>query len=131
MGAAQAAVVADYAERLDPAQAATRVPASQAWAIELLAEEGPNLGGHGVRASVVREAGSSLSVPRGPLVVRQLSALRRQLRDEDISLAAAAMGVLEVVEREGLRPVDEESRATPPSVDPDRVRLICFQVVHS
>jgi hypothetical protein len=127
--ATQRAIVAEYAERLDPAQAATRVPASQGWAIELLATESINLAERGARASSVRDAGSALSVPRGPLVLRQLSALRRQLRDADITPAAAALGVLETVDREGLRPIDGESRSTPPSIGPERVRLVCYQLV--
>jgi hypothetical protein len=124
----QAAILSEYREQLDPAQQATRVPASQTWAIDLLATEDGNLGEHGVRASVLRNAGSALSVPRGPLVLRQLSALRRQLRDGDVTAAAAALGVLDVVEREGLRPVDD-SAGTPPAVTPERVRLVCWQVV--
>ena len=107
---AQSAIRAEYEERLDPASGATRVPSSQSWAIELLAREGTGLADHGVRASSLREAASAFSVPRGPLVLRQLSALRRQLRDGDMTAAAAALGVLEIVDREGLRPMDEESR---------------------
>jgi hypothetical protein len=127
---AQASILAEYEERLDPALGATRVPSSQSWAIDLLAREDRGLAERGVRASSLREAGSALSVPRGPLVLRQLSALRRQLRDGDLTAAAAALAVLEVVEREGLRPIDEESAARPPALTPERVRLICYQVVH-
>ena len=129
--AAQSAIRAEYEERLDPASAATRVPSSQSWAIDLLAREGTALTGRGVRASTIREAGSALSAPRGPLILRQLSALRRQVRDGDMTATAAALGVLETVEREGLRPLDDESAAAPPVLTPGRVRLICYQVVHS
>jgi len=127
---AQASILAEYEERLDPARGATRVPSSQSWAIDLLAREDRGLAERGVRASSLREAGSALSVPRGPLVLRQLSALRRQLRDGDLTAPAAALAVLEVVDREGLRPIDEESAARPPALTPERVRLICYQVVH-
>ena len=128
--AAQASILAEYEERLDPARAATRVPSSQSWAIDLLAREDRGLAERGMRASNLREAGSALSVPRGPLVQRQLSALRRQLRDGDMTAAAAALAVLETVDREGLRPIDEESPAQPPALTAERVRLICYQVVH-
>jgi hypothetical protein len=128
--AVQRSVLAEYEERLDPASEATRIPASQAWAIDLLAHEGAGLSERGVRASLVREAGSALSAPRGPLVLRRLSTLRRELRDGDLTPAAAALGVLEVVDNEGLRPVGDESAWRPPALDPERVRLICYQVVH-
>jgi hypothetical protein len=128
---AQGAILADYEQRLDPASAATRIPSSQTWAIDLLAEEGTGLAQRGVRASALREAASALSVPRGPLVLRQLSALRHELHERDTTPAAAALGVLEVIEREGLRPADEGSASRPPALTPERVRLICFQVVHA
>ncbi len=128
---AQAAISVEYEERLDPASGATRVPSSQSWAIDLLAREGSGLAERGVRASSLREAASAFSVPRSPLVLRQLSALRRQLRDGDLTAAAAALGVLEVVDREGLRPIDEESSARPPTLTPERVRLICYQVLQA
>ena len=128
---AQGAIRVEYEERLDPASGATRVPSSQSWAIDLLAREGTGLAEHGVRASSLREAASAFSVPRGPLVLRQLSALRREHRDGDLTAAGAALGVLEVVDREGLRPIDEESTARPPTLTPERVRLICYQVLQA
>ncbi|CAN5847527.1 helicase-related protein [soil metagenome] len=125
----QRAILTEYEERLDPGRAATRIPSSQSWAIDLLAREGTGLAERGVRASTLREAASALSVPRGPLVLRQLSGLRRQAHDGDMTTAAAALGVLEVVDREGLRPIDEESAVRAPALTPERVRLICYQVV--
>jgi hypothetical protein len=120
----------DYARRMDPALGGSRVPASQAWAIELLASEAHGLAEQDVKASTVREAGAALSVPRGPLVRRRLSALRREVRNGDRTPRAAAIGVLEVVRHEGLRPVDEGPTASVPVVlTPERVRLICYQVV--
>ena len=124
-------VLREYARRMDPALGASRVPASQAWAIELLASEAAGLAEQDVRASTVRDAGAALSVPRGPLVRRRLSALRSELRDGDRTPRSAALGVLEVIESEGLRPVEDSggvgARA---ALTPDRVRLICFQVIH-
>jgi hypothetical protein len=64
------------------------------------------------------------------LVRRRLSALRRELKEGDITPAAAVLGVLEVVADEGLRPADEGAREAMPRLTPDRVRLICYQVVH-
>jgi hypothetical protein len=43
--------------------------------------------------------------------------------------ATAALGVLEAVDAEGLRPVDDSENPRVPELGPDRVRLVCFQVV--
>jgi hypothetical protein len=122
-------ILAEYAERLDPAQAGIRIPASQEWAIEVLAAADGLLAGKDVPASVAREAAASLSVPRGPLVRRRLSALRRDLTSGDSTEIAAALGVLDAVAVEGLRPPDDTD-AQPPALTPERIRLVCYQVVH-
>jgi hypothetical protein len=128
----QADVLSEYARRMDPALVASRVPASQTWAIELLAAEAAGLAEQDVRASAVRDAGAALSAPRGPLVLRRLSAVRRQLRAGDVTPRAAALGVLGIVDSEGLRRVDDGANAsTPLALTPERVRLVCFQVIHS
>lgn len=129
----QRQILDEYQERLDPASASdsTRIPSSQSWAIQLLAEQGSAMAERGLRAGVLREAESALSVPRSPLVLRRLSALRRQLHDGDLTPAAAALGVLEVVEAEGLRPVEDDETVRISRLGPDRVRLVCYQVVTS
>jgi hypothetical protein len=126
----QTGVLADYEERLDPARQATRIPSSQSWAIDLLASDAAELGEHGVSASTARDAGSALSVPRSPLVLRRLSGLRRQLKEGDLTPSGAAMGILEIIDNEGLRPIEDDERPEAPQIEPDRVRLICWQVVH-
>lgn len=127
--ATQAAIVTEYERRLDPASSGTRVPSSQSWAIDLLAAEGAGLAGRGVRASALREAASALSAPRSPLVLRQLSAIRRELHESDITPAAAALDVLDLIDREGLRPLEDDPTSAPPAVTADRVRLVCYQIV--
>jgi hypothetical protein len=125
-------ILREFARRMDPALAASRVPASQTWAIELLADQAAGLAERDVRASMVRDAGAALSVPRSPLVRRRLSALRGELRDGDLAPIAAALRVLEIVEGEGLRPVeDTASTKAQVNLTPERVRLICFQVIHA
>jgi len=126
----QRGIVEEYERRLDPAAEGVRIPESQRWALDLLARESPGLASHDVPASRVREAAAALEVPRGPLVRRRLSALRRELKDGDITPTAAVLGVLDVVADEGLRPADEDARDVLPKLTPDRVRLICYQVVH-
>jgi len=39
--------------------------------------------------------------------------------------------VLEIVASEGLRRVDPASTSQPVAITPERVRLVCFQVVHN
>lgn len=68
---------------------------------------------------------------RGPLVRRRLSALRGELRDGNLAPVAAALGVLEIVASEGLRPVEDgASTKAQIALTPERVRLACFQVIH-
>ncbi|MDP9259245.1 MAG: hypothetical protein M3Q31_22215 [Actinomycetota bacterium] len=112
-----------YAERLDPAQ-------GQEWAIEHLAASDALLAGRDVPAAAAREAAKALSVPRSPLVMRRLSTLRRDLKSGDTTPIAAALGVLEIVAEEGLRPPDaNDSQA--PTLTSERIRLICYQIVLS
>jgi PLD-like domain/Helicase conserved C-terminal domain/SNF2-related domain len=125
----QGEILADYAERLDPAQGGIRIPASQEWAIELLAASDALLARRDVPASVAREAAQALSVPRSPLVMRRLSSLRKELQAGDTTQLAAALGVLEVVADEGLRPPEGDD-SQPPALTRERIRLICYQVVH-
>ena len=49
-----------------------------------------------------------------------------------MTAAAAAVAVLEPVDREGLRPIDEEPAARPARAHDrtERVRLICDETVH-
>lgn len=118
------------AER-DPASGGTRIPRSQAWALELLAEQAPALGAHDVRRGSIREALSALSAPRGPLVQRRLAALRRALGDGDLTPTATALEVLGVVAAEGLRPVESDGAPAQVDLTRDRVRLVCYLVVSS
>lgn len=86
---------------------------------------------HSVRQMLAREpeVGLALSVPRSPLVMRRLSSLRKELKAGDTTQLGAALGVLEVVADEGLRPPEgDESR--PPALTSERIRQICYRVVH-
>lgn len=125
----QGEILTEYCERLDPAQAGIRIPASQEWAIELLAASDALLAGRDIPAAVAREAAQALSVPRSPLVMRRLSSFRKELKAGDTTQLGAALGVLEVVSDEGLRP-PERDESQPPALSPERIRLICYQVVH-
>lgn len=116
------------AER-DPARGGTQIPRSQRWAIDLLADQARQLTAHDVPRSRVREAVSALSAPRGPLVQRRLAVLRRALADGDRTPVAAALGVLEVVAIEGLRPLEDPGALQTPDLTRERVRLVCYLVV--
>jgi superfamily II DNA or RNA helicase len=122
-------ILSEYEERLDPALVGIRIPASQEWAIELLAASDALLAGRDVPAARAREAANALSVPRSPLVMRRLSILRKELKEGDTTKLGAALGVLEVVADEGLRPPEPDESQTP-VLTKERIRLICYQVVH-
>jgi hypothetical protein len=126
----QASILEEQARELDPAVYGVRVPSSQRWAVELLAQASGELAQHNIAASTLRDAVSALSVPRGPIVLRQLSALRKEHRDGDLTRVAAALSILAVVAEEGLRPIPDGEEPQPPRIDPERVRLICYQLVH-
>ena len=126
----QAGIIEEYERRLDPAAEGVRIPESQRWALDLLATQSASLADQAVPTSRAREAAGALEAPRGPLVRRRLSSLRRELKDGDITPTAAVLGVLEVVADEGLRPADDAGREMFPKLTADRVRLICYQVVH-
>lgn len=126
----QGEILDEYAQRLDPAAEAVQIPESQRWALDLLAREAAALAEHGVAATTARDTAAALEVPRGPLVRRRLSSLRRELKDGDLTSAAAALAILELVADEGLRPADDEERDRLPQLTSERVRLICYQVVH-
>jgi hypothetical protein len=61
--------------------------------------------------------------------MRRLSSWRKDLKAGDTTPIAAALGVLDVVADEGLRP-PEANESQPPALTPERIRLICYQVVH-
>lgn len=127
---AQAEIVAEHNERLDPALAAPQIPASHAWALDHVAEQRPALTEGGVPLSAIRDADRALAVDRGPIVQRMLSRPRQQLSDGALSPHEAASEVLRVVEEQGLRPVEEEAEPAV-ALTPERVRLICWQLVHN
>ena len=120
-----AAAAADICERhnalLDPARRYGDLPPSQRWAVGVLrSPDRPE----GARYA---DADRALAVPRNPAVLRELSALRRDCESGAIGLAACAGGIAGVVERFGLRPVEEP----PPRdrVEPDDLGVLCWQAV--
>lgn len=125
----QTNIAADFNRALDPAGQGVRLPESQRWATDLISAQVESLTGTAsVEMKRLRAASASLSVPRSPTILRQLSRIRRLVKDEEETPLQGALEVLAVVEDEGLRPPDEES-ATVAQLTPERVRLICFQIV--
>ena len=124
----QRSVIDEVNERLDPAVAATRIPQSHLWAIDHLAAQANALTEAGVADAAIRNADAALRVDRGPIVQRMLNRPRQLLADSEMSAAEAAHEILKVVDDQGLRPVDDaaESRVR---LTPERVRLVCYQVV--
>ena len=119
--AAAADICASHNALLDPARRYGDLPPSQRWAVGVLRSpdrpEGARYG----------EADRALAVPRNPAVLRELSALRRGCESGAIGLADCAGGIAGVVERFGLRPVEEP--APRERIGPDDIGVLCWQVV--
>ena len=126
----QAEIIEDFNRRLDPAFAAPKIPASHAWALSHLAEQTAELLQTGVSMGTLRDADRALAVDRGPIVQRMLSRQRQQLHDGSISPVEAGQEILRVVDEQGLRPIEEEGDP-PVALTPERVRLVCWQLVHN
>ena len=126
----QTEIIENFNQRLDPAYAAPKIPASHTWALSHLAEQTADLVQSGVPMATIRDADRALAVDRGPIVQRMLSRQRQQLHDGSISPGEAAREILKVVEEQGLRPVEEEGDPAV-ALTPERVRLVCWQLVHS
>ena len=124
----QAAIIDQHNQRLDPAVAAAQVPASHLWAIDLLAAQTNALVATGKPVDEIDAAAAALEVDRGPAVQRMLNRPRQLAADGEMSAAEAAREVLEIVARQGLRPV-EADEAGVVELTPERVRLVCYQVV--
>jgi hypothetical protein len=107
---------------LDPAAREQRLPASQRWALGLLRDpslpERPELG----------QADAALLAPRDAVVLRALSAARRQLDGGEITPLQAVDAVLTVIAEFGLRPVSREHEIAQP-LTPDDVGVVVYQVV--
>jgi hypothetical protein len=126
----QTEIIENFNQRLDPAYAAPKIPASHTWALSHLAEQTADLVQSGVPMATIRDADRALAVDRGPIVQRMLSRQRQQLHDGSISPGEAAREILKVVEEQGLRPVEEEGDPAV-ALTPERVRLVCWQLVHN
>ena len=126
----QAGIIEDFHRRLDPAFAAPKIPASHAWALSHLAEQTAELVQAGVPMATIRDADRALAVDRGPIVQRMLSRQRQQLHDGSISPGEAGREIMRVVDEQGLRPIEEENDP-PVALTPERVRLVCWQLVHN
>ena len=119
----------EHNRRLDPAESGPQVPASHQWAIALLAHQARAIQRAGTTAVKIQDAIASLSADRGASVQRMLGRIRQKHTDGNIDDQLAARDVLEIVQTQGLRPIENEIPSLPPLTS-DRVRLICWQLVH-
>ena len=111
-----------YNARLDPKVLDAALPASQRWALEVL--RSPDLPNERAYA----QADEALGVGRNQIVRRALSAIRRQVEEEGLGMAAAANLVVGVVGEFGLRPAPQPLDQPEPITDAD-LGVVCFQVV--
>lgn len=111
-----------YNARLDPKKIAGALPASQRWAGELLrSPEVPS-------EPQYSRAEGALAVGRNQLVHRELSAIRRDVREGLIGVREAADRIVGVVDAFGLRP-EPLSEERPEPISESDVGVVCFQVV--
>lgn len=99
----------------------TMLPASQRWALDIL--RNPDVPDE----KKYDDADSALSAGRNALVKRELSRLRRDRAEGNLSLVECAERIAGVVEKFGLRPVGEPKATMPASKDD--IGVVCYLVV--
>ena len=118
---AAADICATHNALLDPLTRFASLPASQRWSLDILRSPDAPSGDE------YDESDQALSVGRNNLVLRALSALRRDYTSGGMSLTDCARGIVEVVERFGLRPVAPAEAPDP--ITEDDLGVVCYQVV--
>ncbi len=106
----------------DPTRRTSGLPASQRWVLEeILRSPDAPLGDE------YDSADEALSAGRNNLVLRALSKVRREYEAGGMSVTDCARRILEVVERFGLRPVEQPK--IPTRISADDLGVVCYQVV--
>ena len=116
-----AAAAADICEAHNQPPSPANPPASQRWALDILAAPDAPAG------DAYNFAADVLSIPHGALVRRALSELRREYGNGGMSLPECANRVRDIVEQFRLRSVDLPSAPSP--ITPDDLGVVCYQVV--
>ena len=97
------------------------LPASQRWALDILRLPGiPDERGYNL-------ADQALSVSRGPVVRRDLSALRREFDKAQMTPVECASRIADIVKSYGLRP--PQPTTVPIRISPEDLGVVCYQVV--
>ena len=106
---------------LDPLARFASLPASQRWALDVLRSPDAPSGDE------YDESDQALSVGRNNLVLRALSALRRDYTSGGMSLTDCVRRIVNVVNKFGLRPV--QAPEAPDPITEDDLGVVCYQVV--
>jgi len=97
------------------------LPASQRWALDILRSPDVPAG------KEFNDADEALSVGRNNLVRRELSELRREYKDDGISIADCARRIVRIVADFGLRAI--HTSPIPKPVSEEDLGVVCYQVV--
>ena len=106
---------------LDPQTRFAALPASQRWALNILRSPDAPSGDE------YDQSDQALSAGRNNLVLRALSALRRDYTGGGMSLTDCARRIVEVVERFGLRPIPAPKAPEP--ISEYDLGVVCYQIV--
>jgi hypothetical protein len=113
-------IVETHNERADPRAAEAEIGPAQRWALTLLRD--PSV----ILPEGAEEAAAALEVERSGAVRRALNEIRAELSEERLSANEAAMRIVELVRRVGLRPVERE---LPEPITEDDVGVVCWLAV--
>ena len=114
-------IVRVHNERSDPRAAEAALGVAQRWALTLLRDPAVILPGG------AEEAAAALEVERSGAVRRALNEIRAELGEERISANEAAVAVVDLVRRLGLRPVERDESLAP--ITEDDVGVVCWLAV--
>ncbi|MGH2763201.1 MAG: helicase-related protein [Thermoleophilaceae bacterium] len=118
---AAADIVETHNRRADPRQVQESIGPAQRFALELLRD--PSV----VLPEGAELAEAALSVERGTAARRALNEIRAELAEERIDRNEAAVRVVELVDRTGLRPVALDD--LPEEIDAEDLGVVCWMAV--
>jgi superfamily II DNA or RNA helicase len=113
-------IVETHNERADPRAAEAAIGPAQRWALTLLRD--PSV----ILPEGAEDAAAALEVERSGAVRRALNEIKAELSEERITPNEAAVRVVELVRRVGLRPV---ARELPEPISEDDVGVVCWLAV--
>jgi hypothetical protein len=113
--------VREHNERADPRAAVAAIGPAQRWALTHLRD--PSV----ILPEGAEDAAAALEVERSGAVRRALNEIRAELDEERLTANEAAVRIVELVQRLGLRPLEGEP--VPTQIGEDDVGVVCWMGV--